>query len=455
MRFATTVGFGGLLLAMLPLQVMANVKEESPATFSFVVDTIVVQGTRVTKPFIITREMTIQAGDTVTDAEIEENRKRIENLGLFTRVEIIPQVGAFDRTPLLKRNILMVRVTEEWYILPLPFWHKEGDDFNKITYGLQYLHRNFRGRNERIAASVWTGAQTGYQVSYSNPWFAGKGTWGCAADAYRTIRKVSNAEYRELDAELNTSGGRASVQRRFGLDTRFTAIVGFSRLRANYSDLMVSNQGFDDWVSTGIVFLSDRRDLYEYPSKGWFHLVNIYWDLLLNRPNSSTEMTSISGSLEIRHYRQLPLSMIACERGLIRLRNGLVPLYRRYLLGQDTDPSIRGWRGDAEEGEGLFLGSLELRRPLFNIRYFSWESAPVFRRYFRNLKYGLSAGLFLDLGQVWFEPGAASWKRFQAGWGAGLHFHLPYVEVIRLDAGWSSESRFQDARIGISSRVAF
>ncbi|KPL08207.1 hypothetical protein AMJ86_01525 [bacterium SM23_57] len=446
-RQLTTMAALIWLIHCLPVnRINAETGESAQSDYSVAVDTIIIEGARVTKPFIITREMTIHSGDHITPGQLEENRNRIQNLGLFTRVEVFMRREN-------RRNQLVVEVTELWYIFPFPFWRKEAGDFSKITYGLQYLQKNFRGRNERISASIWMGYEEGYQLAYFNPWFAQRGTWGLAAEIFDVFRDINNEKHRELKAEIETIGGRTSVQRRFGLDPRLTATIGFTRYRTDYTELMIANDLYDDWFSLNVAFLSDRRDLYEYPAHGWFRSVNLSGSTLLNGPKSASKTVMATASLELRHYKQIFQNFILCERAIIGISSGDVPLYRRYFLGSGV--RVRGWSGDTEEGEGLFLGSLELRRHIFDIRYFTWNSAPVLKRYFRNLKYGLSGALFVDLGQVWIDPGETTSKEFQAGWGLGLHIHLPYLDLLRAEAGWSPDSKFEDAKLSIRSRVAF
>jgi len=412
------------------------------------IDTIVIEGAYVTKPGIILREMTIQPGSRVTEEDLHENADRIQNLGLFSRVQLT--IRRQD-----ERNALVVSVTEQWYIFPLPFWQKEGGDFSKISYGFEYLQKNFRGRNERISIRLWTGFEKGYQLAYSNPWIAGKGIWGSSLALFRTTRDVRNEKYRALGTEIKTTGGHVAIQRRFGLDTRLTASIAFTRYSSLYSQLMVSRTTKDDWVSVGLALLLDERDLYEYPSEGWYRMINLGSQMLVNGPGQLSDGTAVTASYEARRYFPIFLDFILCGKTLVGISAGRVPLYRRYFLGSNEETQIRGWRGQIQEGEGVFLGSMELRRRIFDIRYLTWSGAPVAKRYFRNLKYGLSGGLFLDLGQTWIRPSEASSRRFQAGWGVGLHLHLPYLDVLRLEAGWSPDASFKDAAISIRSRVAF
>jgi outer membrane protein assembly factor BamA len=413
-----------------------------------VVDTIIIEGAYQTKPYVILREMAIKSGDRVTPEEVAEDRDRVDNLGLFTRVQMEIQ-------RLNHGNALVVIVTEQWYIFPLPFWRKEGGDFSKITVGFEYLQKNFRGRNERISVSAWIGFDEGYQLGYFNPWFAGQGTWGLNVDAFKVTRDIENAKYRELGSEMVTIGGRAAIERRFGLDTRLNVTLSFTRYRSLYSELMGSGKFADHWIGLNLALVTDERDLYEFPTEGFYRVVNVTGNVLTNGQGTIDRHLMITASYALSHYHGIFWDLIFCDRTAVGISGGDIPPYRRYLLGSDDGGRVRGWRDEIEEGTGIFLGSVELRRYIFNIKYFSWDSAPIAKQYFRNLKYGLSGGLFFDLGQTWINPSSANSKSFQSGWGVELFLHLPYVEVLRLEAAWSPNSNFNDAVLSIRSRVAF
>jgi hypothetical protein len=48
----------------------------------------------------------------------------------------------------------------------------------------------------------------------------------------------------------------------------------------------------------------------------------------------------------------------------------------------------------------------------------------------------MSAGVFVEAGKVWYQSDPVTAKNFKPGFGAGIHFHLPYVEVFRLECGF-------------------
>ena len=64
-------------------------------------------------------------------------------------------------------------------------------------------------------------------------------------------------------------------------------------------------------------------------------------------------------------------------------------------------------------------------------------------QYLRNLPIGLSAGIFVDSGIIWNLAHEYALKNFYTGFGLGLHFHLPYVQVFRCDLAFNEDFRNQ------------
>ena len=59
----------------------------------------------------------------------------------------------------------------------------------------------------------------------------------------------------------------------------------------------------------------------------------------------------------------------------------------------------------------------------------------------RNLKFGLNGAFFYDSGLVWNRSKEFSFnnKNYLHGFGFGLHFLLPYVELARLELGLNEQ----------------
>src|SRR5690606_32054012 len=119
-----------------------------------------VRGNKVTKSFIILREIDLHVGDSVRhidlESELEKNRNRIFNTHLFNQVQIIPFIKEDSLT-------LHIELTEKWYIWPYPvlkfadrnfniWW--ETKDISRLNIGLNVFDFNFRGRGEKLKIST-------------------------------------------------------------------------------------------------------------------------------------------------------------------------------------------------------------------------------------------------------------------------------------------------------------
>jgi hypothetical protein len=81
----------------------------------------------------------------------------------------------------------------------------------------------------------------------------------------------------------------------------------------------------------------------------------------------------------------------------------------------------------------ISLNSFEIRFPIVPIKYFTYDGVPLLSMFSRNLKYGLSGGIFIDSGIVWQDKSEFALRKFFTGFGGGLHLHLPYINLLRLE----------------------
>jgi len=104
---------------------------------------IIIQGNEKTKEEIITREMKLKQGDNFDEVLAQQDQLRIQNLGIFNRVEVA-------NIPTKQGVILVVTVSEMWYIFPYPIVFRNDRDWSRISIGAGLLYTNFRGRREVI-----------------------------------------------------------------------------------------------------------------------------------------------------------------------------------------------------------------------------------------------------------------------------------------------------------------
>ena len=44
-----------------------------------------------------------------------------------------------------------------------------------------------------------------------------------------------------------------------------------------------------------------------------------------------------------------------------------------------------------------------------------------------------------DFGAIWYQNERLNKEHYLSGFGAGLHFHLPYVDIFRFEVGFDKE----------------
>jgi outer membrane protein assembly factor BamA len=80
--------------------------------------------------------------------------------------------------------------------------------------------------------------------------------------------------------------------------------------------------------------------------------------------------------------------------------------------------------------------NLELRIAILKPRYVTVSFIQVPE--FSVLRYGLYAGIFADGGKVWYRSQSFPGTDWRSGYGAGLHFLLPYSLVVRTEYAFNN-----------------
>jgi outer membrane protein insertion porin family len=401
---------------------------------------IEVQGNRHTKTHIILREMKTQVGDTLDIATLQDDQKRILNLGLFNRVEITP-------VPEPEGLQLVITVTERLYFFPFPIFFINEKSWKKASYGAGVVHTNFRGRGEVMAISGWAGYNPAINVDYSNPWLFGPSHLLTRVRFFAQRFRNRSFAIINRDVDEKRIGGSWSIGRRFGLFTYFSLNFGYSELKFDppVPGQTLDPSGRDRLPSFGVFFAYDKRDLFEYPRSG------VLLRLWAQRTGfNSDHIHYLRYGADLRGYKKIHRGLSLGGRVMTDLSSDKIPIYDRVFLGYTT--RVRGHFNRRDEGENLALASVELRFPILPWRYFSINDVPMFGPYMQNMKFGLSAGIFADYGQVWFQNDRPKLSNGRRGFGAGLHIHLPYIYLLRLE--WAINEDGKSERI-VDFGVAF
>jgi len=162
-------------------------------SLKLVIAEVVIMGNDVTDDEIILREMQLRKGNVFTSEKCEEDRLKINNLGLFVRTEITPDLKPENKL------LLKVNVQEKWYIYPMPSAGSVDGDIRKIWVGASIRWQNFRGRNENQTpgtyevewdASNYPSGVYFYRITISDPETPARQSGGSSGFYYSETKKL-------------------------------------------------------------------------------------------------------------------------------------------------------------------------------------------------------------------------------------------------------------------------
>lgn len=404
---------------------------EGPQAF---VEKIVIQGNNRTKDKVLRREMALNPGDVYDSVAVEASKKRLENLGYFSKVDISPEDTAVED----RKN--MVITVEEQRTGSVTF----GAGFSTVDSLLGFVELNqgnfdyanwpnFTGAGQKFRARLQYGlSRQDVLVSWTEPWFMNQ-KLSFGFDLF-----YNNAEYLSSNYD----------QMRYGAAVRLgKALNDFWRIGVRYQAEMIDiydvNQdlpyviqneaGARTKSSVMMTLAYDNRD-----------------DLFLTRKGEKVEFSAegaggpLMGDTNIwklqvegSKYFLLPWDLILGFNGSTGVADSFngdqrVPLYDRFFLGGSR--SIRGFQfrdvgpkkekngavdedtpnGEPVGGQTMAYGNAELTYPIFD---------------------RVRGAVFADAGINNEETFDYSMEHLSVGTGVGLRLNLP-VGPLRLDLGF-------------------
>lgn len=388
-----------------------------------VIDTVIVSGNEKTKAYVILDEMSMKPGGRVTQEAIEYDRNRIYSLGLFTSVEIL-----YDS--LGTTRFLYVEVKERWYLIPVPILGFRDGDPHKPFYGGGLLHTNFRGRNQKLYGSVILGFDPALSLSFVDPLFDRERNL-----SFGTSLSIGTVRNRSLiESALTGDFDERHFDVNFSVGKRFTLFES-AGINFGVHDVHVasyrpgrtaSTDGQDIYLYVTAGYTFDTRDLREYAMRGAMISLSATKNGLGEADVNFSRFTA-----DVRKY--VPLAADFSLAGRIHgsmVSGTVVPTYAREYFG--THERIRGWYFTVQEGENLAGGTLELRYVLLRARTFVFSAIPIPPE-FAVWRFGVNLAVFTDTGIAWYRSQRLPLSSFTTGYGAGIHFLLPYGFVLRTE----------------------
>src|SRR5215467_11028804 len=127
---------------------------------TYLVGKIDIKGNKVTRTYIILRELSFHTGDTTTLTALVDAFRAAHNRLINTHLfhEVVIYVKDFRG----KTIDVGIDVRERWYIFPLPYikpvdrnftaWAQKDYSLSRLNYGAKFADYNFTGRNDNLTA---------------------------------------------------------------------------------------------------------------------------------------------------------------------------------------------------------------------------------------------------------------------------------------------------------------
>lgn len=383
---------------------------------------IVVSGLQHIRESIVLDQLDVRVGDRFDETVVPRNIQRLDRLGVFSRIEIVPSQDVDGVR-------LAIAVVETLRILPAV--SIAISDANGVSAGPTIRLLSVRGVPHEVSATTRFGGSTLVEFKEVSPYLYTRRLW-------HLLRLTFEDRQNELDEFGQTSvetdgqiGARLSERSKVG------ALFNMFTVSSDVPGKTLSSPNRDWFFSGGALYEYDSRDLPTNPSRGWWNSVDFLW-----RGGSGTYLTV---NCDVRRYQPLSDGQFLVASTLLTLQSGTigedVPVYGDYSLGGEN--TIRGWPFGSRRGKNQFINTLEYRHSIVRPR--------DFKVFGFNFYAGVAAAVFGDVGAVWSDPGEFA-DRFIGGGGAGLRIVVPFVNLIRLDLSFGEPGGDAFLKLGVNEK---
>lgn len=393
--------------------------------YPFRVDSVNIKGNDITKDFIITRELTFKPGDIISLEVASYNRERIYSLGIFNQVTLEPEKND-------SFNILNIIVEESWYIYPIPFVNIKERDWNKLSFGMFLVLKNFRGRNETLSAVAAFGYDPTFGLSYYNPnSIANENIFFYSRIGYSDVSNKSLIAEEAAGGKFDQKviSGELEIGRRFFIFQRLSLRFGFNYIESPFylEGINASNQRIDRIYSLTAAYQYDTRDLVQFPKTGFFANSSYTFKGLgindINYNVARVDLRSYHHLIEKLHFKMRFTSRFTLGDNIPYSDNSIIGL----------EDKIRGFFKNKFEGNHSYFTSAELYYPIIEELYINLDFIPIIPEKLLSYRFALYAQIFADAGAVQKRNTSLSLNHFKSGYGAGITILiLPYY-VARIE----------------------
>jgi hypothetical protein len=429
---------------------------------NIIIDKILLEGNKITKPRIIHRELLFSVADIIPADSLEylfdQSRKNLINTSLFNFVNI----DILDQEDETSKITVRIKFVERWYIWPVPifefadrnfnsWWEKK--DLSRLNYGFNLVWNNFRGRREKVEVYSRFGYDQKYLVSYKIPYINKKQTWGTGVSAglSQNHEVAYNSEYnkevyfksesqypkREVFAYIEAYN-RKGIHNTHWVNMRYSHFQFSDSLLQQNPDYSFGNENTNEFISVFYQYRTDFRDYKQYPVKGY------YFDATIEKKGlgliNDAGVNDLNIIANVRKYFHLG-GRFYYATGITGKTSPIKnqPYFYQQGLGYGRN-FVRGYEYYVIDGQHFGLWKNNLKFELVKMRVFNIPYVPSEK--FSKVYYAFYLNIYSDLGFVWNNKNTdinPLSNKILNGTGIGLDFVTYYDLVIRFEYSFNIE----------------
>lgn len=390
------------------------------------VENIIITGNDTTRRSTVMRELLLRPGDFAYDEQIRMTKRRLENLGVFSAVNIEEIFLSPERINLLinlregERNYVSFgigletknepRTIQVWNNVVRPRGTAEFIRGNIFGTAAQLSLVGQLSIKEKRAVVVW-----------EQPYFFGI--------PVETFFNAWLEQEERKSYSYDRRGISLSAIRSLSRDEERLVMLTFRYARTSLFDLQIAESGVDrqffpfSATSVSGSFILDRRNDPFNPDSGYFFSTALDWAY----PLFNSESDYLKGFAKYQHFFPLMPGFRFSLTSRLGLGMGRMPIHERFFAGGSN--SFRGAEFDElgpkdpqsfkpVGGKALLLFNFEMTFPLI-----------------ADLRY-LNGTLFYDVGDVFSKRSQVSLRGLENALGLGLRYRTP-LGPIRLELAWN------------------
>ncbi len=358
------------------------------------VERIDIQGNTTTLDRVVRRQFNVAEGDPLNPREIREAAERIRALGYFSDVSVEPRQGSAPDQAVV--DVEVEETTTGSLGFSVSYGAAQG-----VGFGITFAEQNFLGRGQQVAVAFNTvKGSRDLSLNFVEPAFMGRDLSYSLGVGYRETRTFFS-DFNTREAFFNNAidfpvseFGRLQLRQGLVLDR----LRGLNEGPYAPGDVRPSTRLLDDQRagtsitgSLGYTYSIDTRNVGIDPTQGYvfsfrqdFGLGNQSRRFIKSEVRAGYEMAVFNEDVTLRGDARAGLLHMARGQSRYRERFQLADVMRGFRPGASGPRDFFATNEDVLGGNKYFTVSAEMQFPL---------GTPE--------EYGLSGGLFADVGSVW------------------------------------------------------